>query len=86
VKCDLVNYKYAITNCHAKYAVLSKINFVIQVLDNELLCGIYESPNIISIMKSRRLQWSEHVDKIGRTGSAYTVLAKRPCGKWPHGR
>jgi hypothetical protein len=35
-------------------------------LHNEELYVLYSSPNIIRVMKSRRLRWAEHVPRMGR--------------------
>jgi hypothetical protein len=36
------------------------------LLRNEELCDLYFSPNIIRVIKSRRLRWAEHVARLGR--------------------
>jgi len=35
-------------------------------LRNEELNDLYSSPNIIRVIKSRRMKWAEHVARIGR--------------------
>jgi hypothetical protein len=35
-------------------------------LHNKELYALYSSPNIIRVMKSRRLRWAGHVARIGR--------------------
>jgi hypothetical protein len=37
-------------------------------LRNEELHNLYFSPNIIRMMKSRRMRWAGHVARMGRTG------------------
>jgi hypothetical protein len=37
-------------------------------LHNEELHSLYSSPNIIIMIKSRRLRWTEHVAQMGRRG------------------
>jgi hypothetical protein len=37
-------------------------------LHNEELCNLYSSPNIIGIIKSRRVRWAGHKARIGRRG------------------
>jgi hypothetical protein len=34
-------------------------------LHNEELHNVYSSPSIIRIMKSRRMRWAEHVERMG---------------------
>jgi hypothetical protein len=38
---------------------------------NEELCDLYSSPNIVRLIKSRRMRWVEHVARTGR-GEACT--------------
>jgi hypothetical protein len=40
-------------------------------LYNEELTKLYSSPNIILLMKSRKMGWTEHVTRMG-TGELYT--------------
>jgi hypothetical protein len=40
-------------------------------LHNEELHALYSSPNIIRVMKSRRLRWAGHVARMGR-GEVHT--------------
>jgi hypothetical protein len=35
-------------------------------LHNEELLKLYSSPSIIRMIKSRRMRWAEHVDRMGR--------------------
>jgi hypothetical protein len=55
-------------------------------LYNEELYDLYSSPNIIRVIKSRRMRWAEHVARIGDRRSAYRVLVGTPEGKRPFGR
>jgi len=40
-------------------------------LHNEELNDVYCSPNIVRVIKSRRIRWAGHVDRMGR-GEVYT--------------
>ena len=52
---------------------------------NEELHNLYRSPNIVRVIKSRRLRWAGHVATIeGR--SAFKILTGKPTGKRPLGR
>jgi hypothetical protein len=44
-------------------------------LHNEELHNLYSSPNIIRMIKSRRMRWAEHVARMGEKRNAYRVLA-----------
>jgi hypothetical protein len=37
-------------------------------LHNEELRDLYSSPSIIRIIKSRRMRWTDHVARMGRSG------------------
>jgi hypothetical protein len=53
---------------------------------NEELRGLYSSPSIIRIIKSRRMRWAGHVARIGEKRNAYRLLVGKPEGKSPLGR
>ena len=36
-----------------------------RILQNEELNGLYFSPNILLVIKSRRMRWAGHVDRMG---------------------
>jgi hypothetical protein len=43
-------------------------------LHNEELHNMYSSPNIIRIIKSRRMRWAGHVAQMGETWNAFMIL------------
>ena len=47
-------------------------------LFNEELYALYSSPNIIRLIKSRRLRWSGHVARMGERRCAYRALVGKP--------
>jgi hypothetical protein len=55
-------------------------------LHNEELNDLYSSPNIIRVIKSRRMRWAGHVACIGENRGAYRLLVRRPEGRRPLGR
>jgi hypothetical protein len=55
-------------------------------LHNEELHNLYSSPNIIRIIKSRRMRWAGHVPRMEEKNNAYTILVGKPEGKRPLGR
>jgi len=55
-------------------------------LHNEELNDLYSSPNIVRMIKSRRLRWAGHVARIGEERGVYRVLVGKPEGKRPLGR
>ena len=55
-------------------------------LDNEELNDLYSSPNIVRVIKSRRMRWAGHVARMGEGSGVYRVLVGKPEGKRPLGR
>jgi hypothetical protein len=47
------------------------------------LHSLYSSPNIVRVIKSRRMRWAGHVARMGNGRSVYSVLAGRPERKRP---
>ena len=52
-------------------------------LHNEELNYLYSSPNIVWVIKSRRIRWARHVARKGEKRGVYTVLVGKPEGKRP---
>jgi len=55
-------------------------------LYNEELNDLYSSPNIVRVIKSRRMRWARHVARMGEERGVYRVLVGKPEGKKPMGR
>jgi hypothetical protein len=55
-------------------------------LHNEELNDLYASPNIVRVIKSRRMRWAEHVARMGEERGVYRVLVGKPEGKKTLGR
>ena len=55
-------------------------------LHNEELNDLYSSPNIVRVIKSRRMRWAGHVARMGEERGAYRVLVGKPEGKRSLGR
>jgi len=43
-------------------------------LHNEELNDLYSSPNIVRVIKSRRMRWAGHVARMGEEKGAYSAL------------
>jgi hypothetical protein len=52
-------------------------------LHNEELHNLYSSPNIIRMIKSRRMRWAGHVARMGVTRNAYRILVRKAEVKRP---
>jgi len=55
-------------------------------LRNEELNDLYSSPNIVRVIKSRRMRWAGHVARMGKERGVYGVLVGKPEGKRTLGR
>jgi hypothetical protein len=52
----------------------------------EELNGLYSLPNIMWVIKSRRMRWAGHVARMGERRVVYRVLVGKQEGKRPLGR
>jgi len=55
-------------------------------LHNEELRNLYSLPNIVLVVKSRRMRWAWHVARMGVERGVHRVLVGKPEGKRPLGR
>ena len=55
-------------------------------LHNEELNSLYSSPNIVRVIKSRRMRWAGHVARIEEGRGVHKVLVGKPEGKRPRRR
>ena len=55
-------------------------------LHNEELNELYSLPNIVRVIKLRRMRWAGHVACMGERTGVYRVLVGKPEGKRPLGR
>jgi len=55
-------------------------------LRNEELNDLYSSPNIVWVIKSRKIRWAGHVARMGERKGVYRVLVGKPEGMRPLGR
>jgi len=55
-------------------------------LRNEKLNNLYSSPNIVRVIKSRRIRWAGHVARMGEGRGVYRVLVGKLEGRRPLGR
>jgi hypothetical protein len=55
-------------------------------LHSDELHSLYSSPNIVRVIKSRRMRWAGHVARMEEGRGVYGVLAGRPEGKRLLGR
>ena len=55
-------------------------------LHNEELHTLYPSPNIVRVIRPRRLRGAGHVARIEEGRSAFNILTGKPTGKRPFRR
>ena len=55
-------------------------------LHNDERNDLYSSPNIIRVIKSRRMRWEWHVTRMEERRGAYRGLVGKPQGRRPPGR
>ena len=55
-------------------------------LRNEELNDMYSSPNIVRVIKLRRMRWAGSVARMGERTGLYRVLVGKYEGKRPLGR
>ena len=49
-----------------------------RILHNEELNYLYFSPNIVRVIKWRRMRWAGHVARMGEVRGVYRVLVGKP--------
>ena len=55
-------------------------------LHNEELHSLYRSPNIVRVIKSRRLRWAGHGGRMEEGRSSFKILTGKPTAKKALGR
>jgi hypothetical protein len=55
-------------------------------LHSEEFSDLYSLPNIVRVVKSKRMRWAVHVALIGEGRGVYRVLVGKPDGRRPLGR
>jgi hypothetical protein len=55
-------------------------------LHNKELYALYSSPNIIRVIKSRKLRWAGHAARMGERRVAYRAVVGKPEGRRTLGR
>ena len=57
-----------------------------RILHNEELNDLYSSPNMVRVIKWRRMRWAGHVARMGEERGVYRFLLGKPEGRRPLGR
>ena len=57
-----------------------------RTLRKEGLSDLYSLPNIVRVVKSRKMRWAGHVARMGEGRGEYRVLVGKPDGEIPLGR
>jgi hypothetical protein len=56
------------------------------VVSGMMLNDMYSLPNIVRVVKSRRMRWARHVARMGEEKGVHRVLVGKPEEKRPLGR
>ena len=84
------DHKFQITTCHedteGEYRYSSTLSLTSAVDGVEELNDLYSLPNIVRVVKSRRMRWAGHVARMGEDGGVHRVLVGKPEGRRPLGR
>jgi hypothetical protein len=77
-------------NARNMYRILINVLYVNtrewRKLHNEELNDLYSLPNIVRVVKSKRIRWAGHVARMGEDRGVHRVLVGKPEGKRPLGR
>ena len=57
-----------------------------EYMHNDDLNDLYSTPNIVRVIKSRRMRWAGHAARMGEERGVYRVLVGKPEGRRPLGR
>jgi hypothetical protein len=52
------------------------------MFENREFHNFYSSPNVIKVIKPRRMKWAGHVARISELRSAYSILVGKPEVKY----
>jgi hypothetical protein len=65
----------------ASFLITFLFNHIWRRLHNKELYAVYSSPNIIRVIKSRRMRWAGHVACMGERRGALRALVGKPEGR-----
>jgi hypothetical protein len=60
--------------------------YISKPMYNEELNDLYSLPNIVRVVKSRRMRWAGHVERMGEGRVVQRLLVGKPEGRRPLGR
>jgi hypothetical protein len=84
-KGENIEESYILRNWFTTNKIVYVFDFHNSVHHNELNC-LYSLPNMVRVIKSRRLRWAGHVARMGEGRGVYRVLVGKPEGNRPLGR
>jgi 3-oxoacyl-ACP reductase-like protein len=78
------------SNCYTKVGKIAVEDSIVtgewRKLHNEELHDLYSSPNIVRVIKSRRMRWAGNIARLGEKRDVYMVLVGKSERKRPLGR
>jgi hypothetical protein len=87
--CGICVYKNIVPSTNGPVAIavgLRRRKKYLISLHNEELNELYSLPNIVRLVKSRRMRWAGHVARMGEGRGVHRVLVGKPDGTRPLGR
>jgi hypothetical protein len=63
-----------------------KLKTIVNPIAGFIHACISKHPNIVRVIKSRRMRWAGHVARMGEGIVVYIVLMSKPERTWPPGR
>jgi len=72
--------------CIKGYPTRNEVTGKWRRLRNDELNDLHSSPNIVRVIKSRRMRWAGHVARMDEEMGVYRVLVGKPEGRRPRGR
>jgi hypothetical protein len=66
--------------------VLNYPSLLFNMLKNKELNDLYSLPNIVRVVKSRRMRWAGHVARMGKGRVVHRILVRNSEGTRPMGR
>ena len=78
-------YKFSLNSFKRRSSTLIEVNYleVTVVLITFFSINVISSPNIVRVIKSRRMRWAGHVARMGEESGVYRVLVGKPKGRRP---
>ena len=58
----------------------------VKKLHHEELHSLYSSPNVVRVIKSRKLRWTGHIGRMVEYRTHFKIFTGKPTGRRPSGK